>query len=112
MEQGRWGHNSAFSEAQIRVPLVLLAPGLGAGVVDRLSSHLDIPATLLDLLGTRNAASDYSLGQSLLHDPARRYALVSDWRSVTFVDGEGKVEFPMRAASFLKRPVRDRRDGP
>ena len=112
MEQGRWGHNSAFSEAQIRVPLVLLAPGIPAGVVDRLSSHLDIPATLLSLLGVESAASDYSLGHSLLRDPARRYALVSDWRTVTFVDGEGKVEFPMRAASFLKRPVRDRKDRP
>jgi membrane-anchored protein YejM (alkaline phosphatase superfamily) len=112
MEHGRWGHNSAFTEQQIRVPLVLLAPGLAPGVVDRPSSHLDVPATLLGLLGVESPASDYSFGQSLLRGPERRYSLVSDWQTVTYVDSEGKVEFPMRAASFLKRPARDRSDGP
>ena len=112
MEHGRWGHNSGFSEPQIRVPLVLLAPGIGAGVRSGLSSHLDIPATLLGLLGAESPPSDYSLGRSLLDGPERRYALVSDWQTVTYVDGEGKVEFPMRAASFMNRLVLDRKDGP
>lgn len=110
LEHGRWGHNSAFSEPQIRVPFVLLAPGVEAGVRSSLTSHLDVPATLLELLGSENAPSDYSVGRSLLSGSERRYTLVSDWQTVTYVDGEGKVEFPMHAASFGKRAVADRHD--
>jgi arylsulfatase A-like enzyme len=36
LEAGRWGHNSAFSEPQIRVPFVLHAPGGAPAVVDRI----------------------------------------------------------------------------
>jgi membrane-anchored protein YejM (alkaline phosphatase superfamily) len=110
MEQGHWGHNSAFSEAQIRVPLVLHVPGRAAGVVDRLTSHLDLPATLLGALGASSPASDYSLGQSLLGDTKRSDALVSDWNHVAYVDAEGKFVFPTTAAGFGQREVRDRQD--
>ncbi len=112
MEQGRWGHNSAFSEPQIRVPLVLHVPGRDAGVSDRFTSHLDLPATLLDALGTSSPPGDYSLGQSLLGDVERRYALVSDWAHVAYVDREGKVVFPTRGSGFSGREVRDRSDVP
>jgi membrane-anchored protein YejM (alkaline phosphatase superfamily) len=112
LENGRWGHNSAFSEEQIRVPLVLQVPGVGAGVVDRLSSHLDLPATLLGALGVENPPEDYSLGQSLLSGPPRRFALVSNWSEVAYVDGAVKITFPMRAASLPRRAAADRADAP
>src|SRR4030095_12363055 len=41
MEHGRWGHNSTFSEEQIRVPFVLWVPGRQPEEVNRMSSHLD-----------------------------------------------------------------------
>jgi membrane-anchored protein YejM (alkaline phosphatase superfamily) len=112
LENGRWGHNSAFSEEQIRVPLLLSLPGGEHGVVDHLTSHLDLPATLLEALGVENPPEDYSLGHSMLSGPPRRWALVSDWSQVEYVDGEGKVTFPMRAASLLRQRVADRADAP
>jgi hypothetical protein len=48
----------------------------------------------------------------MLSGPPRRWALVSDWSQVEYVDGEGKVTFPMRAASLLRQRVADRADAP
>jgi len=112
LEKGLWGHNSEFHEEQIRVPLVLRVPGRAPAVVERMSSHLDVPATLLALLGVTNAPEDYSLGQSLLDGPSRPYALVSDWSRVGYVDADGKVSFGMKPQGWFKEVVTDRRDAP
>lgn len=69
MERGHWGHNSAFNDDQLRVPLVLWVPGLPPREVTRLTSHVDLPATLLPLLGVENPPSAYSLGTSLRRTP-------------------------------------------
>jgi membrane-anchored protein YejM (alkaline phosphatase superfamily) len=112
LEKGRWGHNSEFDEEQIRVPLALRAPGRAPAVVDRLTSHLDVPATLLGLLGATNPPADYSLGESLLDGPERPYVLVSDWSRVAYVDADGKATFPMQPQGWFKQIVTDRRDAP
>ena len=113
LENGRWGHNSAFSEQQIRVPFVLRVPGGRQAVVDRITSHLDVAPTLLDALGVANPPSEYSLGQSLLAaDPPRRYVLVSDWSRVAYVDRDAKATFPTRRMTFFQHEVADRHDAP
>jgi len=112
MEKGRWGHNSSFSEEQIRVPLVVHVPGRTPERIDRLTSHLDVPATLLELAGARGPASDYSFGQSLLGGAERAYGLVSDWSQVVYVDTSRKVSFPMRLSAFFRQEVTDRHDAP
>ena len=112
LEKGRWGHNSEFDEEQIRVPFVLYVPGRAPAVVDRLTSHLDLPATLLGLLGVQNPPGDYSLGQSLLGNAPHDYVLVSDWSRVAYVDADGKATFPMEPQSWFRQQVTDRRDAP
>ncbi len=112
LEKGRWGHNSEFHEEQIRVPFVLWAPGRAPAVIDRLTSHLDVPATLLTLLGATNPAEDYSLGQDLLDGPPRSFALVSDWSRVDYVDAQGKVSFAMDPTAWFEQAVSDRSDAP
>ncbi len=62
MEHGMWGHNSKFHEEQIRVPLVIWVPGKPPVEIPRMTSHLDIAATVLKVLGVENAESDYGLG--------------------------------------------------
>jgi len=101
MEKGRWGHNSAFSEEQTRVPMVLWVPGQPAGRVSRMTSHLDIPATLLPLLGVTNPPEDYSLGFNLLGTKEREYTMIADWSTLTYVDPQCKVTFPLTAASWV-----------
>ena len=112
LEKGRWGHNSEFDEEQIRVPFVLYVPGRAPSVVDRMTSHLDVPATLLALLGATNPPDDYSLGESLFDGAPRSYALVSDWSRVAYVDADGKATFPIEPQGWFKQVVSDRRDAP
>jgi len=95
MEKGRWGHNSDFSEEQTLVPMVLWVPGQTARQVSCITSHLDIPATLLNQLGVTNPPEDYSQGIDLFGDKERTYTVISGWDNVAYVDNEDKAIFPM-----------------
>src|SRR5262249_35396896 len=96
MEKGFWGHNSKFTEEQTRPPLVMWIPAQLPREVVRMTSHLDIPATILPLLGVKNPVQDYSLGHDLLSDEARDYTIVCDWNNVAFIGTDYKAVFPMK----------------
>lgn len=100
MEKGRWGHNSSFVEEQIRVPLVLRVPGVAPRRVAAMSSHLDLPATLLSRLGVRNAPHELSLGHDLLGRRQRQSTVISDWSSVAWVAAAYKAVYPLASAGF------------
>lgn len=112
LEKGRWGHNSAFSEEQLRVPMVLWIPGAGTSVVDRMTSHLDIVPTMLPQLGVRNSPEQVSQGVSLLSDEIREYAVVADWSRLGYVDGQYKATFPLEATATFRNRVTDANDAP
>ncbi|MEW6289694.1 MAG: sulfatase-like hydrolase/transferase [Thermodesulfobacteriota bacterium] len=94
MEKGHWGHNSNFVEEQSRVPLVLYVPGMKPAVVDRMTSHLDLPATVMKLLGVANPPQDYSMGFDLLGDEQRPYTIMTDWTRICYVDSNYKAVYP------------------
>lgn len=80
-ETGMFGHTSSFSPYQVRVPMVLRGPGIEPGFEDSPTSHLDLPATLLELLGADPAdRGKWTLGDTLLttHSP-NRHRVVSSW---------------------------------
>jgi len=104
MEHGRWGHSSSYNEEQTVVPLVLWTPGRDPAVVERMTSHLDLPATLLKLLGVTNHPEDYSLGRDLLDGSPREYTIMSDWSNMAYVDAEYKAVFPTSNAGARQRP--------
>lgn len=110
MEKGRWGHHSAFSEEQIRVPLILHVPGVSRARIDRLTSHLDLPATILPRLGVKNPAEDYCLGVDLVAGPPRDWLMVSGWTEVVYVDDHYKAIFPVKAYVLGRREVTTRDD--
>lgn len=112
LEKGRWGHHSAFTEEQVRVPLVLYVPGVAPGVVDRMTSHLDLPATVLHRLGVRNPAEDYSLGRDLLSEETRRYAILSGWAEIAYVDARFKSVFPFKSYHAVRHTATTRDDAP
>ncbi|WP_019529114.1 sulfatase-like hydrolase/transferase [Dasania marina] len=86
MEKGRWGHNSTFSEEQVRVPMILHIPGQPAAQHDFLSSHLDLPATVLQALGINIDPKLHSYGSNLLSPQYQRdYTVVSDWHGNSLV---------------------------
>lgn len=82
-ENGFWGHHSNFSEEQVAVPFVMRGPGVPAGTESRPTGHLDLPRTLLELIGVpESQARSYSLGENLLNPPAERKIVSSSWSSL------------------------------
>lgn len=95
MDEGRWGHNSELHNAQIHTPLVLWIPGHGKGVSTAPTSHLDIVATLLPLLGVTTPIADYSEGADLFQPPAERYRLAASWDKVAAIGAHYKIILPV-----------------
>lgn len=94
MENGRWGHNSTFSEQQIKVPLVLHIPGQEARTVERMTSHVDLPITVLSTLSRLPGIErdKISFGHSLLDDSYRHdYLVVSDWGGGALISRDLKL---------------------
>lgn len=96
-EHGHWGHNSAFDDPQTRTPLLVYVPGRPPARVTRMSSHLDIPATLLTLLGITTPSEEYSLGHDLFGPVERERCVISSWNDMAIVDAQTKTVMPYRA---------------
>lgn len=102
MENGRWGHNSTFSQQQIRVPLIIHLPQMPEPhSYQSMSSHLDIPATVFAALGVEQDPATYSFGTNLFTDDFKRdFLVVSDWHGNTLVTPEVKIIFSLKGASY------------
>ena len=100
MEKGHWGHHASFVDEQIRVPLVIWAPGQPPRRDTRMSSHLDIVPTLMTLLGVTNPPADYSLGHDLFGDDRPEQCVVADWDRLACVSRAGKAILPVNYKAF------------
>jgi membrane-anchored protein YejM (alkaline phosphatase superfamily) len=112
MENGHWGHNSAYTNAQTQVPLVIFAPQVKPQVVSSLTSHLDIAPTVLNLLGTTTPADTYSLGHNLFGDKSRNDTLVSGWNTSALFTHDYKLSLSMQAFDFGEALVTNAQDQP
>lgn len=112
MEKGRWGHNSTFSEEQLKPPMILWVPGQPAREVESLTSHLDIAPTLMNLLGVANPPGDYCLGYDLLGDHRRDYAIAGDWNNLGYIGLQHKAEFSLQSYGFTEPAITTRDDQP
>ncbi len=76
-----WGHNSEFSDYQVRVPFVVQWPRRPPATIDRLTSHMDWAPTLLtDALGCDTPIDQYSTGEPLFESDRRDRALpIEQW---------------------------------
>ena len=101
MENGRWGHNSTFSQQQIRVPMIVHIPGMEKKKRTDRSSHIDMPATILNALGLNVPADQHSFGQDLFAPDYRHdYLVVSDWHGNTVITPEVKIIFSVKGAAY------------
>lgn len=108
-ERGFWGHNGAFSPEQVKVPLVLHLPGSDGGTVEALTSHYDVPATILDLLGCVTPPEQYSLGYPLLSKATRPgYVVSSSWDECAVIDPEVTLIFSTESYNISTFEVRDK----
>ena len=96
-ETGLFGHTSSFSPPQLRVPLAIKGPGVEPGIETGPTSHLDLPATLLELCGAdRTLRHGWTLGGSLLESPAPdRQRIVSGWDKLGLWTEDGILEVPL-----------------
>ena len=95
-ESGVWGHTSRFTRAQAHVPLVMAGPLVPPGEETRPTSHIDLPATLLELLGADPALRpQWTLGANLFDPPEGRARVVSGWDSLGVHVGDAILEVPM-----------------
>jgi hypothetical protein len=113
MERGRWGHSAEFNRFQTGTPGVIRVPGRAPAVIRGITSHLDIPATLMPLLGVQNPPEDYCLGHDLLAANFHRdYAVAADWNRIAFIGDDLKVAFPINAAGAVRNEATDGDDRP
>ncbi len=89
-------HGSAYSEYQLRVPMVLHWPGRAADTVAHRTSHNDVPPTLLqNLLGCENPPEDYASGWNLFSGRSWQWlASGSYYNSAIVTPDQVIVSFP------------------
>ena len=111
MENGHWGHghNEVFPETQIRVPLVLWIPGQQPRQIDYPTSHNQIPATILPLLGVTSPPQDYASEEGLFA-ASRPYRVIGSYDYLGIVDDKGKLSFPFTTADYFHYVYSDSRD--
>jgi membrane-anchored protein YejM (alkaline phosphatase superfamily) len=112
MEKGHWGHNNDFTEEQTKPAMVMWVPGRGHAEFNHMTSHLDIPATLMKLLGVTNPLSDYTLGIDLLGEDRRDFTVICDWNHVAYVDANYKIVLPFNVFGFAEDKMTTSQDGP
>lgn len=96
-ESGYYGHNQGYCPSEVRVPLVLYAPGRGHSLQQKITSHRDVAPTLLRLAGVANPPLDYASGDDLFSGAARKYVSVFSWDTAAIIkDGETLV-MPLEA---------------
>ena len=112
MENGRWGHNSAFTDQQIRTPLVLWVPGMKPSVYEGMSNHMDVIPTLMPMLGVKNPKRDYTTGINLLSNEVRDHAVLAEWSSTGYIDDEVKITMPLAVIATQHPQVTGAHDEP
>lgn len=108
-----WGHGGNFTDAQIKVPLVIHWPGKEAANVEYVTSHLDLVPTLLpEVLGCTNETTDYSVGMSIWKEAGRRdWVYSTGWSRDAFVEPHRIVLINAAGAlEFLDKTYRPSKD--
>ena len=86
---GFTGHNTAYSELQLHVPLLVRWPGRAPGRISRRTSHFDLAPTLLSrVFGCTNPPSDYSSGQDLFGERAWPWLVAAGRHNFALVEPE------------------------
>lgn len=109
-ENGHWGHTGNFTPEQVRVPLLLRGPGVEPGSERRPTSHVDVPATLLELLGADpRMRARWTLGGNLFAPEERRERVAASWEDVGLWTERGLLRVPREPAAGMAISVWDER---
>ena len=102
---GIWEDSSAFTDYQIKTPLLIRWPGRAARDFDHRSSHYDVPATLLqEIFACENPAGDYSVGNNLFDGISWEQLIVASYSNWAIVTPESvMVSYPGRLYEIRDR---------
>jgi len=115
-EHGYFGHNTAFSKAQLHVPFIIKLPKSlqNTGLTldnDSLTSHQDIVPTLLTLLGVQNKPSDYSNGLNIFDKKFYRdYIFSSNWNNNAIMTEKSISVFSNLPNKIFNNEIRNSKD--
>jgi len=112
MEHGRWGHNSAFTDWQVHVPMIVRMPGSSSRTISQRTSHIDVVPSILTRLGIQNPVKDYSLGVDLLTPQEHRTILVASWSDLGLINDYGKLVIPFKSTTQHQNLATDLDDVP
>jgi membrane-anchored protein YejM (alkaline phosphatase superfamily) len=112
MERGRWGHNSAFTDWQVRTPMIVWMPNSTPKVINQRTSHMDVPITILSHLGVQNPTQDYSLGIDLATPIDNRNVVVASWTDIGLINDYGKLVIPFKSTTQHTNLATDLNDRP
>ena len=108
-ERGFWGHNSAFSPEQVKVPFIMHLPGKNPKIYKNLTSHCDVVPTLFELMGCTTPFDQYSIGRSMLSnmDQTRDFLVSSSWGKSAIVSNEATLVFSTESYNMGTFEIRD-----
>jgi len=111
-EYGYFGHNTSFSKAQVQVPMIIKLPKYMKDKIstnqDSLTSHQDIVASILSLLGVKNSPSDYTNGYDIFDKNFQRdYVYSANWNNNAIITPKYTVIFSNLPNKFFKNDIRD-----
>ena len=99
-----WGHNGNFSQAQIKIPLVIHWPSMAPKEFQHRTTAYDVSATLLKrVLGVQNATEDYSVGKDLFQSGGRDAFFVGSYNEDAIVSGNDVLLIKMSGAMQVHR---------
>ncbi|MGF1773683.1 DUF3413 domain-containing protein [Vibrio wakamikoensis] len=94
--QNFWGHNGNFTEAQIKVPFIMIGAGVDKEASQwpqgKMTTHYDfVPTIMKNYLGVTNDIEDYAVGEDLYGEFVDRpYTIVADYGDYAVVS-EDKI---------------------
>lgn len=114
-EYGNFGHNSAFSKAQVNSPFIIKLPKNLKSTMQidtkQLTSHTDIVPTILNMIGIQNEAKDYSNGQNIFDkNYKRKYVFVANWNDSAVIANDYTYIFSNTPNKMFKNEVRNTKD--
>jgi len=111
-EKGHWGHASAFTKEQTHVSFFLHLPKQKKHrKVEKLTSHVDVVPTIIELMKENLPIEKFSIGESLIQPPDREYIILDGIANRVLFDGKVKIDYtPFEGVSIFN--VTDENDNP
>jgi membrane-anchored protein YejM (alkaline phosphatase superfamily) len=112
-DYGFFGHNTAFSPAQVHVPMLIKLPAFMQKntlkkEISKLTSHQDIIPSILKLLGVNNDLNDFSNGIDIFDSHTKRnYVFCANWNNSAIIT-EDKIQiFSNKPNKLFSSETRD-----